>query len=71
MKQQDRMEFLKMMIKKMISAGRMVAHSSWWVSELPAIDSATVWLKLQGEELMNKWLGRLQKGDAEERREER
>ena len=39
----------------------MDAHSSWWVSELPAIDCAKVWLKLEGEELMNKWLGRLQK----------
>ena len=61
MKQQDRMEALKMMMKRTISAGRMDAHSSWWVSELPAIDCAKVWLKLEGEELMNKWLGWLRK----------
>ena len=60
MEQQDRMEFLKMMTKRIISAGTMDAHS-WWVSELPAIDCATVWLKLEGEELMNKWLGWSQK----------
>ena len=59
-KQQDRMEFLEMIIKRIISAGRMDAHS-WWVSELPAIDCAMVWLKLEAEELMNKWLGWLQK----------
>ena len=39
----------------------MDAHSSWWVSELPAIDCAKVWLKLEGEELMNKWWGCLRK----------
>ena len=61
MKQQDRMEVLKMMTKRTISAGRVVAPSSWWVSELPAIDCATVWLKLEAEELMNEWLGWLHK----------
>ena len=73
MKQQQRMNIMKDLTKKIRSKGRMDGRNRWWVTELLAADCERAWIHPGWEDTMQKWyelLEDMKKKDEKEKMEE-
>ena len=73
MKQQQRMNILKDLTRKIRSKGRMDAESRWWVTGLLAADCEKAWIHTGEEDTMQKWydwLEEMEKTDERKNMEE-
>ena len=55
MKQQQRMQIIQDLTRKIRSKGRMDAESRWWVTELLAADCEKAWIHAGWEDTVQEW----------------